>query len=599
MEGRYAHPSRVLGSQGLEKVRTSKVLVVGAGGIGCELVKNLVLSGFEDIEMIDLDTIDASNLNRQFLFRSHHVSKSKAEVAKDSALRFNPNAKIVAYHGNVKDNRFDCDFFRKFNIVLNGLDNRSARSHVNRMAMKAGVPLVESGTMGFNGQVQPLIKNVTECYDCQPKQADKKSFAVCTIHQQPTSMVHCTHYAKEFYKRFFGEEVGQDPEMQYLDSIKDEGMKAGEPPEKWVVRIFNAIFDSKIRELMSMKDSNWAAGRPPNPLAYDKALSSTVGKEDTGCLDAQKVLPLCDLSSLFVSTFVKLWQRCEAQGRISWDKDDPLALSLTVAVANLRAYNFNIKVQSEFDVKSIAGNIIPAIATSNAIIAGGIVLEAFKILTGNIDTVRFQSLRRFPARIQRKDCYIVPEAPPRFNPRCYVCQSGTNILSLELNIEKTTVRFVVDNICGHELSLSHPMVSVSKGDKEKVLYEDEEMEDNADKVLTKWIDIADWKGWSLKVEDMLQDLEAELVLTHNASLDPAEYKLVGNTHIETGKVKGPEGKEDLNDNDDDVAVYHPRKKAGSEKGKGAVCTEAMVIDNSDDEVEPHAKRRKMSVQPAD
>ena len=64
----------------LKLTRESRVLVVGAGGIGCELLKNLVLHGFERIETIDLDTIDLSNLNRQFLFRRQHISKSKAEV---------------------------------------------------------------------------------------------------------------------------------------------------------------------------------------------------------------------------------------------------------------------------------------------------------------------------------------------------------------------------------------------------------------------------------------------------------------------------------------------------------------------------------------
>ena len=61
--------------------------MVGAGGIGCELLKTLVLSGFEDVEMIDLDTIDVSNLNRQFLFRKRHVGMSKAQVRASSSAR--------------------------------------------------------------------------------------------------------------------------------------------------------------------------------------------------------------------------------------------------------------------------------------------------------------------------------------------------------------------------------------------------------------------------------------------------------------------------------------------------------------------------------
>lgn len=111
-----------------QKITESKILVVGAGGIGCEVLKNLVMSGFSDIEIvsfswkcdifsdhkslyeykrflifiqIDLDTIDVSNLNRQFLFHKEHVGKSKAEVARESALAFNPNVKIKAYHDSI------------------------------------------------------------------------------------------------------------------------------------------------------------------------------------------------------------------------------------------------------------------------------------------------------------------------------------------------------------------------------------------------------------------------------------------------------------------------------------------------------------------
>ena len=73
--------------------------MVGAGGIGCELLKTLVLHGFRDVTAIDLDTIDVSNLNRQFLFRRRHVGMAKSEVARESVLKFRPEAKIAALRG--------------------------------------------------------------------------------------------------------------------------------------------------------------------------------------------------------------------------------------------------------------------------------------------------------------------------------------------------------------------------------------------------------------------------------------------------------------------------------------------------------------------
>ena len=77
--------------------------MVGAGGFGCELIKTLVLTGFQNISIIDLDTIDASNLNRQFLFRKKHVGMSKSQVAKESVEKFveKGSINIDAYTGNV------------------------------------------------------------------------------------------------------------------------------------------------------------------------------------------------------------------------------------------------------------------------------------------------------------------------------------------------------------------------------------------------------------------------------------------------------------------------------------------------------------------
>jgi ubiquitin-like 1-activating enzyme E1 B len=151
-----------LGKELMNQISSSKILLVGAGGIGCELLKNLALSGFKDVEVIDLDTIDVSNLNRQFLFRREHVGMPKCEVACLAANKMNPeSARYLAHHGNVFDNsRFNVQFFKSFNLVLNALDNVEARRRVNRLCLAANVTLIEAGTVGF-------IQMLTHCF-CQP-----------------------------------------------------------------------------------------------------------------------------------------------------------------------------------------------------------------------------------------------------------------------------------------------------------------------------------------------------------------------------------------------------------------------------------------------
>ena len=105
-DARYAPAAAVLGAEH-ERVRGARILIVGAGGIGCEVLKDLVLAGVGHIEIvrvtrrpltqIDLDTIDLSNLNRQFLFQKQHIKQPKAVVAKASASAFNPDVTVVAH----------------------------------------------------------------------------------------------------------------------------------------------------------------------------------------------------------------------------------------------------------------------------------------------------------------------------------------------------------------------------------------------------------------------------------------------------------------------------------------------------------------------
>lgn len=105
---------------------------------------------------IDLDTIEVSNLNRQFYFRNEHVGQSKALVAARIVMQQNPKLKIIAHHKNVMDPQFTLKYFSSFKAVILALDNEDARSYVNKVCMLTDRLVLEAGTSGFLGQVEDL-----------------------------------------------------------------------------------------------------------------------------------------------------------------------------------------------------------------------------------------------------------------------------------------------------------------------------------------------------------------------------------------------------------------------------------------------------------
>ena len=477
----------------------AKVLLVGAGGIGCELLKNLVLTGFGEIDIIDLDTIDLSNLNRQFLFRQEHIKKPKALVAKEVAQRFNPNVKLTAHHANIKDVRFNIDWFSSFSLVFNALDNIEARRHVNKMCLAANVPLIESGTTGFNGQVQVIKKGQTACYDCTPK-TTPKSYPVCTIRSTPTQSIHCIVWAKSYLlSELFGETEDAVPELdtsedsenaQEIAKLKEEAealkkIRESMGSSDFAKQVFDKVFKDDIERLAKMEDM-WRDRSPPEPLSYDE-LSAESSDIDPSISQAdQNIWTTAQNFVVFRDSLSRLAKRLSEeqatalQGNlpspiIVFDKDDDDTLDFVTATANLRAEIFGIEPKSKFDTKQMAGNIIPAIATTNAMIAGLCVLQALKVLKEDYARVKMIYLDRGNMSATAYD-------PP--NPDCVVCSMA--MARLRVDPGRATLKDLVQEVLQTKLAYSDEL-SIMSG--EGLVY-DPDLEDNLEKKLEE-LGIAD------------------------------------------------------------------------------------------------------------
>ncbi|KAG6837285.1 hypothetical protein H0H93_011887 [Arthromyces matolae] len=182
--------------------KQAKILVIGAGGLGCEILANLALTGFKDIHVIDMDTIDISNLNRQFLFRSKDVGKSKAIVAAEFIMKRVPGVTVTPYFGKIQDK--DDDYYMQFNLIICGLDSVEARRWINATLVnlvdpenpESLKPLIDGGTEGFKGQARVILPTITSCYECSLDMLNKPTaFPICTIANTPRLPEHCIEWA--------------------------------------------------------------------------------------------------------------------------------------------------------------------------------------------------------------------------------------------------------------------------------------------------------------------------------------------------------------------------------------------------------------------
>ena len=307
---RYDGQIAVFGAEYQEKISNVKNFLVGAGAIGCEMLKNYAMIGLGTgpkghITVTDNDSIERSNLNRQFLFRAKDVGKQKSDAAAAAVQAMNPDLKgkittLTDRVGPDSEDVFNEKFWADLDLITNALDNVEARTYVDRRCVFFQKPLLESGTLGTKANTQVVLPRITESYSSS-QDPPEQSFPMCTLRSFPNKIEHTIAWARDLFQSYFvgpPETVNlylsqpdyinttlrqQGNEKQILDSLKDF-LVSDKPTDfndciAWARLQFEKQYHNAIAQLLYNfpKDSKTSSGadfwsgpkRAPTPLIFD------------------------------------------------------------------------------------------------------------------------------------------------------------------------------------------------------------------------------------------------------------------------------------------------------------------------------------------
>ncbi len=180
-------------------LKGSTVLIAGIGGLGTEIAKNLAMAGVGTLHLVDLDTIEHSNLNRQILFMDGDEGSSKAIIAAKMLNKINPHGSYIAHHTSLEE--LDPIIYQEADLYIAGLDSVTARQEINRRAVHFGKPLVDGGTATYYGHIYTYIPGMNACLNCDPMiEKEQEDLAACTLVGIPRKRSHCLLKGQLYYE---------------------------------------------------------------------------------------------------------------------------------------------------------------------------------------------------------------------------------------------------------------------------------------------------------------------------------------------------------------------------------------------------------------
>lgn len=180
-----------------KRLSDAHIMVVGAGALGNELIKNLALLGVGHIYVYDMDTIEHTNLTRSVLYRAADVGKPKAQVAAQRAMELNPDVEAKAFVQNIIDD-VGLGVFRRMDVVLGGLDNREARLAINQACYHVNRPWIDGAIEALSGVARVFVPGQGPCYECTMTETDwmlinkRKSCALLTHEEMDQGKIPTT-----------------------------------------------------------------------------------------------------------------------------------------------------------------------------------------------------------------------------------------------------------------------------------------------------------------------------------------------------------------------------------------------------------------------